>query len=408
MAHYTFAARDKEGKRTIGTVEAKDSNTAFRILANTHLVITKLAPVKATQNKLLGLLGLGKLSISGEEILFFTRELAALLSAGIPLKSAMEALAEDCEGRVLRQIIIETGSGLRAGEQLSKLLERYPQIFSKLYIAMVGAGENLGNLPGTLTRLASYIEYAENIKGELRAALYYPGIVLTFALSITVFLLTFGIPKIESIYTDLGIKLPPFTQLTIDTANFLSHFWGILLGFSALLFGILSYFIRTPNGKFLRDTILLRIPVIGALIRKVSIARFARTLSSLYGGGVPILRSMELVAEIVGNERVKKAVRDALENLREGEPIVGALRRGKIFTGMSLSMIATGEEAGSLDQMLSSLADFYDAQIYSAIKGLSGMLEPIILIFIGIMLGGIIISLGMPFLNLSAVLEGGK
>lgn len=405
MARFVFTGRDENGKRTSGTIEATNQATALKMLADTKLTVTKITEAKVEGAGILRWLGLGRLRIRGDLLLFFTTELAALLKSGVSMKTAMGIVLEDCESPMLRQIVVEIESGIAAGTPLSELLGKYPGVFSKLYLTMVAAGESEGKLPSSLTRLAAYIEYAENAKSKLKAALYYPAFVLVFAMALMAFVLVYGIPRVEEIYADLGSALPLPTQLLINFSHALSRHWIALLGFLILMTGALVTALRMPKGRLFWDGLKLRLPVVGSLFRRLAVARFARILGSLYGSGVPILESMQLVSGAVGNKVIENAVLNAAASLREGDSIVGPLRRSKVFTGMSLGMIATGEEAGTLDQMLEELADFYDAQVDASIKGISSLLEPVVLVGMGVFIGGIVFSLGLPFLSLANALQ---
>lgn len=408
MARFVFTGRDPDGKRTSGTIEAKDKTTALKMLADTNLTVTRLTEAKEEGKGILAFLGFGRFHVKGEELLFFTQELGSLLKSGIPIKNAVGILLEDCESPALRQIVLEIESGISAGTPLSELMKKYPGVFSKLYTSMVSAGESQGKLPMSLARLASYIEYAENTKSKLKAALYYPAFVLVFAILLVIFVFMFGIPRVEEIYKDIGSALPLPTQILMGISHALLRNW-LWLGF--LLLAIIASLVtmaRLPKGQLYWDRIKLRLPVLGTLFRRLAVARFSRTLGSLYGSGVPIVQSMQLVAGTVGNKVIEDAVLSSVQSLREGDSIVGPLRRSKVFTGMSLGMIATGEEAGTLDQMLLELADFYDAQADASIKTLTSLLEPAVLVGMGVVIGGIVFALGLPFLNLANALAQGK
>lgn len=405
MPRFVFTGRDKDGKRISGTIEAGNQATALKMLGDTNLTVTKITEAKVEGTGILRFLGLGRLHIHGEQLLFFTKELASLLKSGVPMKTAMGIVLEDSESPALRQIVVEIESGIAAGAPLSELLGRYPSVFSKLYLTMVAAGESEGKLPSSLAQLASYIEYAENEKSKLKAALYYPAFVLIFALVLMAFVLIYGIPRIEEIYADLGSALPLPTQFLISFSHTLSRNWILLLGLLVLTVGALVTAMRMPKGRLFWDGLELRLPIVGSLFRRLAVARFARVLGSLYGSGVPILESMRLVSGAVGNKVIENAVLSAAASLREGDSIVGPLRRSKVFTGMSLGMISTGEEAGSLDRMLVELADFYDAQVDASIKGISSLLEPVVLVGMGLFIGAIIFSLGLPFLSLAHALQ---
>jgi len=403
MNKYVYTVVNKDGRRTSGEVEASNRKAAMKILSENEMIVTNLAPARNGRTGLSRQLGVGGFHVRGEELMAFTQALASMLDAGIPLKTSMDILSRDIESKDLRQVLVEIGLGLNSGAALSDLLRRYPEVFSKLYVAMVTAGETGGKLPGLLFRLADYIENAENLKNKIKAALYYPGMVLGFAVLVGTFIFIFGIPKFAAIYKGMGAQLPLPTQIFINVAQALSSVWYLL--FAVLLIGgwLLIRYLRSERGQLAIDGLKLRTAVFGPLFKRLAIARFARTLGILYASGVPIIQAMELVAGGMGNRVLEAVVMGALQNVREGESLAEPLRRSKAFTNMAVSLIAAGEETGKLDTMLGKLADFYESQVDIALKALTGLLEPLIMIGVGCIIGMVILVLALPFLNLSSI-----
>lgn len=406
MPQFAFTALDnKDGKRTSGFIEANDREAALRMMAEKDLVVTKLTPVRTRHNKFLSFFGIGGMRIKGEELLVFTQELGSMLDAGIPLKKALDVMINDFSSPVFRQIGIEMSNGLGAGRTLSEMLEEYPDTFSKLYVSMITAGETSGNLPTILLRLASYIEKTENLKKKVKSALFYPMIVFLFALLIMVGIFTFGIPRIKSIYQGLNVELPFLTQMFISIGDVISGYWYLIL-LVVIAGGFFSIrFFSTSAGQYALDKFKLNVPVFGVLFKRLAISHFSRTMSTLYSSGVPILDAMQIVSGSTGNRVVEKVLLVSLSKMRQGEPISVPLRNSGIFTEMSISMITSGEESGSLDKMLGKLADFYETQVDIMLSGLSGLLEPIIMIFVGGMVGIIILAVALPFLQLGSALK---
>ena len=270
---------------------------------------------------------------------------------------------------------------------------------------MIEAGEKGGELPSILLRLATYIENSENLKKKVKGALYYPAIILIFSAIITVFIFTFGIPRIKEIYDTLGGTLPLPTVIFISIGNFLSFTWYYILPLLIGLFIFLTRWSKTDIGRFFWDNQRLNNRLLGPVFRRLAIARFARILSTLYNSGVPMLQSMDIVAGSMGNVVMEKAVRNATKKLSQGEDLTEPLRDSKVFTNMAISMLAAGEEAGALGTMLNKLADFYEVQVEISIRSITTLIEPVIMIIIGVVIAIIILVLALPFMQISTVLQ---
>ncbi|MCE1248994.1 MAG: type II secretion system F family protein [Firmicutes bacterium] len=404
MPQFIFTAQDKSGVKSSGTIEASDQNAALQLLSERDLIVTKLTPMHQKQKGIPGVLNIGGLKLSGEELLAFTQQFASLLDAGVSIRKAVGSMLEDSENATIREILYETNAGLNEGKSLSDIFRSFPTVFSTTYVSMISAGEAGGKLPYIMFKLADYIENTENIKNRVYGSLYYPVTILIFAFTIMCGILIFGIPVFKDIYAGFSSKLPAPTQFFIDVSDFFGKIW--IYAAIVLIIGIviLKQFFNTSQGKIVRDTILLRIPVVGKLLQKLAISRFSRTLSVLYSSGVPLLTTMELVSGSIGNAVMEKVIIDAIKNWREGESIAEPLRRSKQFTSMAITMISTGEESGGLEKMMDKMANFYDTQVEVSLKALTSILEPIIMVFVGLFVGILIVVLGLPFLNISTVL----
>jgi type IV pilus assembly protein PilC len=382
----------KDGKKISDSIEASDRNAALRKLADNNIVITQLTAVSERKDKL---------RVSADDLLMFTQELASMIRAGISLKKALDILASDVDNPSMRQVIMEISSNLGEGCAISAVMARYPKIFPKIYVSMVKAGEASGDLDGILKRLADYISDMETLKQKVIAQLYYPSMILGFSFFVMSFLMFFGIPRIAEIYAGLDAELPAFTMFLINIGSFVDKFWA---GIFFLMFTSAFFVIRwsnTPIGIRFWDTFKIKTKLIGPIFQKILISRFARSLSTLYSSGVPLLQCMELVGESIGNVVMEEAVASSIQNIGEGQSISSSLsRHHHLFTPMTLSMLSVGEETGSLSSILDELASFYEERVEISLKGLMSLLEPVVMIFLGIFVGILIIALALPFLTL--------
>ncbi|MHC9538801.1 MAG: type II secretion system F family protein [Vulcanimicrobiota bacterium] len=400
MAQFVFIAQDQQGKRISGRLDSPDREAAIKSLSDKDLVVTKIDAVVDKR----GLLGLFS-GIRQEEVLLFTQELGSMLDAGIGIVHALNIISADIDNLRFRGMVTEMSNGMAGGRQLSEVLQKHEKIFSKLYISMVKAGESSGNLPAILIKLAGYIENAEILRKKVLSALYYPVIVVAFAFSVVSFIFVFGIPMLVGIYKGFDTELPFFTRMILGIGTFLGN--NIIYILIALMVGgyILYRLSITEKGQMFWDLLKLNAPVIGHLFQKLAIARFASTLGTLYASGVPIIQSLHIVAGATGNKVVEKTILEALKSVREGESIVEPLRKSQVFTNLAISMIAVGEESGTLESMLKRVASFYEAQVDIILKGLAGLLEPLIMIFVGLMIAVVIIALGLPFLTMGTLIK---
>ncbi|MEQ8190736.1 MAG: type II secretion system F family protein [Candidatus Eremiobacterota bacterium] len=405
MPLFDFSGLDKDGRRTTGTLEAENKEGAMTVLSNRNLTVTKLIPVKVKKPGAFPFFGTGRIKIKGEELLLFTQELASMLSAGINMRRALDIISADVDTPDLKQIVRELLTGIGEGKSLSELFNKYPDVFSKLYVSMVEAGEASGKLPDILLRLATYIENAENLKKKVQGAFYYPVIVLVLSLFITAFIFIFGIPRIKSIYDQLGGELPIFTRVFIDLSTFISQNLLFIIPLAIILVTGLTYISKTEQFKYFLDNLKLKNKLLGPIFQRLAIARFSRTLSALYTSGVPLLQAMEIVSASMGNVIMEEAVKSSIKKLAEGENLADPLRDTNVFTQMAISMLAAGEEAGTLGTMLDRLADFYETQVEISIRALTDLIEPLIMVFIGVIIGVLILVLALPFMQLSTVLH---
>ncbi|HXE71446.1 MAG TPA: type II secretion system F family protein [Candidatus Nitrosotenuis sp.] len=400
MAQFLYSARDADGQKLTGTLEAPDRSTALRLLSEKYHLVTRLEAVRSGQADFLTRMGLGK-RITGEDLMAFTHELAAMLNSGIPVKSAMDIMMQDIEHPGLRRVILDVATELGAGRSLAAALRSHQEVFNYFFTSMVEAGETSGQLPAVLTRLARYIERSETLRKQVIGALYYPAIVCSFAALMVTFILIFGVPRVQELYQGLGGKLPWVTQTFINVALGVSKTWYLWATLLVAGFFGLKAFLRSEAGIRLLDRLKLSVYPFNTLMRPLVIARFCRTLGTLYRSNVPILQALELAGASVGNKVMEDVVHEATRCVRDGEPLARPLARSRLFTQMAIGMIAAGEESGALDRMLESIAEFYEVQVEIRLKALTSILEPVMMIGIGLAVGGVIIIMALPFLQLS-------
>ena len=407
MPSYEYQDKDKTGKDIQGVLEAEDTTELVRQLKSQGYLVVRIQEVKKaasiltverTPVKKTG--GKGG-SVKLDDLVVFARQMATLVAAGIPLVQSLDILADQVDKQKFRLVLKRMHVDVQSGKSFSEAMQLHLKVFSMLFIHMVRAGEMSGRLEEILDRVAHYFEKSSALQKKVKAALMYPTAVSAMAFGITFFMLAFIIPKFATIFDGLGAKLPAPTLLLISVSRYLSvHWWWILslLGGGIFLF---TRIIRMPWGRLAWDSFTLRMPIFGTIILKVAVSKFARTLSTLVRSGVSILAALEIVSKTSGNARIEKIIVDLMASVTRGETIAGPLEKSGIFPSMVVRMIAIGEETGELEEMLNKIADFYDAQVDTAVSGLTSLIEPLIIAFLGIVIGGIVIALFLPILTLT-------
>ncbi|NQU95399.1 MAG: type II secretion system F family protein [Candidatus Omnitrophica bacterium] len=404
MARFKYVVKDKDGKTVKGTVEAQAKEGAVLSLREKDLIIVSLQEEKGGARSL-GLFFPKRQKVKIDDLVIFSRQLATMVDAGIPLVSALDILAEQIEKPSLKYVISKVHDDVETGSSLSEALSKYTNIFSNLFVNMVRAGESSGMLDEILDRLATYLEKTSSLQKKVKSALVYPAAVTTMAIGITVFLLVKVIPVFKDIYSGFGAQLPTPTMVILSISDFLRNYFYIAIAAIIIFFLLISRYIKTDRGKTRFDRLKLNIPIFGTLAKKVAVGKFARTLSTLIKSGVPILSSLEIVSKTSGNCVIEKAVDNVRTNVREGEAIADPLSKSGIFPSMVVRMISVGEQTGELEKMLTKIADFYDEQVDTAVSGLTSLIEPLIIAFLGIVIGGIVICMFLPILQISSVLN---
>lgn len=400
MPRFIYYAKDKEGKTTRGIIEAKDKAMALDLLHRRGMVILRLEEELVKGKKP----GWGQ-SVPLMDLVLFTRQLATMIDSGIPLPQAFEILYEQISRPYFKKVIYAVKEDIEAGESLSNALSKFPTVFSPLYIHMIKAGEASGALSEILERLASYLESANTLATKVRSAMVYPVAVLIVASLITAGLLIFVVPIFKDLFESLGGELPLPTRILMATSDILRHYALIVVIVIGVLVFALLKAINTEKGRYVFDSLLLKLPVIGDLLKKVAIAKFARTFATLMKSGVPILDSLEIVAKVSGNKVIEQNLLRAKEGVKEGESISKPLEKAGIFPPMVYRMVAVGEQTGELEKMLNKISDFYEEQVNAAIEALTSVMEPIIMVVLGGLIGGIVISLYLPVFNISKLLQ---
>jgi type IV pilus assembly protein PilC len=398
MPLFKYIAKDEEGNAVDDLIEAKDEMVALDMLRVKNLIIisiTEQKQAKAAKAKV------GSKKIKPEELVIFSRQLATMVNAGIPLVQSLDILSEQMDSIIFRQVVTTIRSDVESGSSLSAALEKHPKVFTMLYTNMVRAGETSGMLDEILERLAGYLEKSGSLARKVKSAMVYPAVVSTMAILITLVLLLKVIPTFKDIFTSLGGTLPMPTQILINISDTLkSYFIYVVAALGAIGF-VMGKIVQTPLGRMRFDQLKLSLPVFGPLLRKVAVARFSRTLSTLIRSGVPILGALEIVGKTSGNVVIEAAVESARIGIREGESISSPLAKSKAFPPMVTRMISVGEESGELEKMLTKIADFYEDQVDAAVSGLTSLIEPLIIAFLGIVVGSIVVAMFLPIFKIS-------
>lgn len=403
MPAFAYKARMLTGGITEGTIEAADQRAAVDQLRG-----QKLIPLEVNQastpilERLLKMLPIGG-TVKPKELVLFSRQLSTLVSAGVPLVQGLTILEEQVETKLFKGIVHAIREDIEAGQSITDALRKHPNAFEELYVSMIRAGEVGGILDVILERLSSYLESAENLKSKVKGALMYPMVVSIIASGVTLFLLMGVIPTFSNIFAGFGAELPWITQMMINLSTGLRKFWYVIVMFPVVVFVAVKQYRKTEIGKRNLDALTLRVPVFGVLLKKVAVAKFTRTLGTLIKSGVPILQALETVAKTSGNKVIEIAIMTARESVKEGERIASQLRKANVFPPMVLQMVAIGEETGNLDTMLAKIADFYDQEVDVAVKALTSMIEPIIIVIMGVVIGFIVIAMFLPMFELGSL-----
>jgi type IV pilus assembly protein PilC len=398
MAMFEWTGKTRQGTIQKGQLAANSREEVIALLRKENILVTSVQQ-KAKEIKIPGFGG----KINDKDIVIFTRQFATMIDAGLPLVQCLEILSTQCENPVLAKAVGEVRGDVEGGSTYADALRKHPKVFDDLYVNMVAAGEAGGILDTILNRLAKHIEKSMKLKKQIKSAMVYPSTIMGVAGIVIVVLLVWVIPIFAQMFTDFGGTLPALTQFVIDLSYFMkSNIIKIALLVGAAVWGFKWYY-GTPNGRKTIDKFALKLPVLGDLIRKASVAKFTRTLGTLIASGVPILEGLGIVAKTAGNKIIEQALMNARQSISEGKTISDPLGKEKVFPPMVVQMIAVGETTGALDAMLSKIADFYDDEVDAAVSALTSLLEPMLMVFLGVTIGTIVIAMYLPIFKLASV-----
>jgi len=377
-------------------VEAEDEKSAIAKLRSQKIRINSVKKKGGSSD----FFGPMKQKITGRDIVIFTRQFSTMVDAGLPLVQCLDILGRQSDNKTFGEIITNVKTNIETGSDLSASLRKHPKTFDNLYCNLVEAGEVGGILDIILKRLADYIEKSESLKKKVKSAMVYPGVIVMVAVSVVAFLMIFVIPAFAELFAGGGAELPGPTQIVMTLSDFFRTKWYFLFGGVAAGFFLIKKIYSTERGRFEIDRLLLKLPVIGMLIQKVSVAKFTRTLGTLISSGVPLIEGLEICARTSGNKIVERAVFNTIEAIKGGESIATPLSRESIFPPMVIQMIDVGENSGSLDIMCHKIADFYDEEVDNAVSALTSLLEPMLMVFLGIVVGFIVVAMYLPIFKL--------
>lgn len=400
MPSFVYLARETNSGREIrSTMEAATEQAAVAALLNRNLLVVSIQEKVGKKGRTSG----GRVGLA--DLVIFTRQLATMIDAGLAIVQSLQALADQTPNKVMRDVIRDICTRVEGGDSLSEALQKHPKAFDRLYVCMVAAGEKGGLLAEILARLATYLENTARLRKKVKSAMMYPTIVTIVAIGITIFLLVKVIPVFADIYSGFGAQLPAPTQFLISLSAILQKYFILfLLALGALVYGWF-YFIKTPAGRWFWDSRRIRLPIFGSIAHKICLARFTRTLASLIRSGVPILEVLQIVSQTVGNVVMEKAIKDSSTDIERGEGIAAALGKHPIFPSMIVRMVTAGEQTGKIDTMLERVSDFLDEEIETTLSGLTSLIEPILIVVLGVVIGGMVICMFLPIFKLSEIVS---
>ena len=394
-----------EGKTGKGAIKKGEMEGPNEAAIRIHLRQQNIVPTKiSTKGKEITFSLPFKKKVKQRSVAIFTRQLATMIDAGLPLVQSLEILSAQQEENVFKNIIREIREDVEGGSTFAGALKKHPVTFNELYTNLVVAGEEGGILDTILTRLANYIEKSEALKKKVKSALIYPATIVGVAVIVVAILMIFVIPVFENLFKSSGQALPLPTLIVVTLSKMIKKYVVIFIPAMILLVFLFRKYYQTENGKAVVDRLLLKVPVFGPLLRKVAVARFSRTLGTLVSSGVPILDGLSIVSRTSGNKTIEKAILNARASIREGETIAEPLNRSGIFPPMVIQMISVGESTGALDSMLSKIADFYEDEVDIAVANLTSLLEPFLMIFLGVVIGGVVISMYLPIFSMASAI----
>lgn len=398
MAQYAYAGIGRNGKPATGTVNASSAEEVSRQLRRQRIRVTKIEPVGKAKGLSISLGG--KKKVTQEEVAVFTRQFSVMIDAGLPLVQCLDILSKQSDNKFFSDTLAKVRNEMEGGASLADALQQHPKVFTKLYCNMIAAGEAGGILDIILRRLATYIEKNVKLKRAVKSASIYPAVIITVACLVVLIILWKVIPTFAALFSGLGAQLPLPTRIVVMASNFVGAYMPFLVIGGVVAFFAAKNYYKTDSGQLVIDRIVLNLPVVGMLLRKIAVARFCRTLATLVSSGVPILESLNITASTAGNRVVSDAVLDTRRSIEAGKSLARPLEASGVFPPMVTQMIGVGEETGALDTMLSKIAEFYEEEVDTAVEGLMALLEPVMIVFLGTVIGGIVVSMYLPMFDL--------
>jgi type IV pilus assembly protein PilC len=401
MPVYVWVAQTKKGRRLKGEIDAANEAIALSQLKRRNFTVKKL---KLKPKDIFENISFLKPKVTNKDLVVFTRQFSTMIDAGLPLVQGLTILAEQSENPTFKAILKEITKDVEGGSTLAEAMKKHPKIFDSLFVNLVAAGEVGGILDTILRRLATFIEKAEKLKSQIKGAMTYPIVVIAIAIIVISVIMIFVIPVFEDMFKSFGSALPGPTQIVVNMSRFLKgNIHWVLIALGIFVYGFKRYR-GTASGRKQTDTLFLKLPIFGNLLKKSAVARFTRTLGTMISSGVPILDALEIVAKTAGNVVIEEIIYEVRGSIAEGQTIAEPLSENDIFPGMVIQMIAVGEATGALDSMLEKIADFYDEEVDAAVSALTSMLEPLLMLFLGGSIGGLVIAMYLPIFGMAAAM----
>jgi type IV pilus assembly protein PilC len=397
MATFTYTARALNGQLKSATIEAATRDDVVAQLRKQRLTVVKVD--EQTKKKSTG-------KIAMRDVVIFTRQFATMINAGLPLVQALDILAKQSENPSLKEVTRQVVFDVESGHTVADALRKHPKAFTDLYTNMVAAGEAGGILDTILLRLAVFLEKNDALRRKVKGAMIYPGVIMSVAVIAIGVLLLFVIPVFKEMFASVGMALPLPTRVVIMLSEFLQGYWYMVAGGIIAAVFLMKRYYATNDGQRNIDAALLRFPILGDVLRKSAVSRFTRTLGTLISSGVSILEGLEITAKTAGNRVIQDAIMESRASIAGGESIAAPLQKSQVFPPMVISMIAVGEQTGGLDEMLSKIADFYDEEVDAAVSGLLAMMEPVMIVFLGVVVGGMVVSMYLPIFDMMNAVQG--
>jgi type IV pilus assembly protein PilC len=400
---YQWVAETKKGRKLKGEIEAASEKIAQAQLKKRNLRILKLKP---KPKDLFANISFMQPKVTNKDIVIFTRQFSTMIDAGLPLVQGLNILAEQAENPTFKSILRQLTKDVEGGSTLAEAMKKHPKVFDSLFVNLIAAGEVGGILDTILQRLATFIEKAEDLKSKIKGALTYPIVVIAIALIVIAVILIFVIPVFQDMFASFGQALPVPTQIVVTMSDFMKgNIHWIIIAIIAIAIAFKQYR-NSKSGRKVTDTLSLKLPVFGDLLKKTAVARFTRTLGTMMSSGVPILDSLEIVAKTAGNVVIEEIIYEVRGSIAEGQTIAEPLSENDVFPGMVIQMISVGEATGALDTMLGKIADFYDKEVDAAVDALTSMLEPLLMLFLGGSIGGLVVAMYLPIFTMAGAVGG--